>query len=188
MVYIYMKAKDLISKLREMDSKGVYVFTRADLEKMFHEEDVLTIESSLARHVKSGFLTKACKGIYVNPNSVHLGSSTIEDIAQALRPGEFNYVSLETVLSNHAVISQIMIDRITVMTTGAKGTYETPWGTIEFTHTKRSRSELLARTEFEPGMAIRYATKQAAYRDLLRVGRNVHMVDLEELEEEQEGA
>ncbi len=41
---------------------------------------------------------------------------------------------LESALSEYGVISQIPIDRLTIMTTGRKGHYKTPYGTIEFTH------------------------------------------------------
>jgi hypothetical protein len=62
------------------------------------------------------------------------------------------------------------------MTTGRKGEYKTPFGTIEFTHTKRAIRHLI------PGLLVtnnplRLATKQAAWRDLKRVGRNTHLVD-----------
>lgn len=179
-----MNSKDLISKLREMDLKGFYVFTRTDLEKLFAHEGAETIESALSRHVRSGYLIRACKGIYVNPNSPRVGSQTLQDIAQALRPGELNYLSLESVLSEASVISQMLMDRITVMTTGAKGEYKTPWGVVEFTHTKRNKVDLLQRTRFEKGMSMRRALVTTAYKDLLRVGRNLHMIDDEELQDE----
>lgn len=179
-----MKAKELIEKLQEFNQSGMFVFTRVDFEKIFSNEGVDTIESSLARHVKAGYLVKASKGIYVNPNSERVRGPILEEIAQALRPTELNYVSLETVLSEHSVISQMPVDRITVMTTGAKGEYRTPWGVVEFTHTKRGKEDLLERTFFERGMVMRRATKATAYKDLLRVGRNLHLVDEEELEEE----
>jgi len=74
--------------------------------------------------------------------------------------------------------------RITVMTTGASGTHETPFGTIEFTHTKRSVADILAHTQRIEGRPLRIAHKMAAVRDLLRVGRNVNMIDREALEED----
>ena len=57
-----------------------------------------------------------------------------------MRRGEYSYISLETMLSEYGAISQVPIDRLTVMTTGRKGEYETPFGVIEFTHTKRKYS------------------------------------------------
>jgi hypothetical protein len=69
------------------------------------------------------------------------------------------------------------------MTTGAKGIHETPFGTIEFTHTKRTIPDILERTIFIKDRPLRIAKKHAAVTDLLRVGRNTDMIDYEELEE-----
>ncbi|MCJ8272078.1 MAG: hypothetical protein MJK04_22115, partial [Psychrosphaera sp.] len=115
---------------------------------------------------------------YANSQDSH----TIERVAVALRRGEYNYVSLESALSEYGVISQIPNDRITIMTTGRKGTYDTPWGTLEFTHTKRSVSDIVdnIHTVERP---LRMASVQAAWRDLKRVGRNTHLVDMEILEQ-----
>ena len=85
-------------------------------------------------------------------------------------------MSLESTLSEYGAISQIPLDRLTIMTTGRKGEYKTPFGTIEFTHTKRSPNEILNHTE-AIGRPLRLANKNTAYRDLKRVGRNTHLVD-----------
>ncbi len=80
-------------------------------------------------------------------------------------------------LSEYGIISQVPMSRITLMTTGANGLYETPYGTIEFTHTKRHPAELIQRTRNVKGRPLRIATKQAAVADLRRAGRNVNMID-----------
>jgi len=107
----------------------------------------------------------------------------IEQIAVALRRGYYSYTSLESALSEYGAISQIPVDRLTVMTTGRKGVYRTRWGTIEFTHTKRSPADILDHT-CDVGRPLRMATPQAAWRDLKRVGRNTHLVDESELTNE----
>ena len=105
----------------------------------------------------------------------------------ARRPGHLSYVSLESILSEYGVISQIPISRLTVMTMGASGLVATPYGAIEFTHTKRGVAEILKRTLADKGRPLRIATKRAAVRDLLRVGRNANMVNPSELEDAQDG-
>ncbi|EYU15471.1 hypothetical protein [Photorhabdus aegyptia] len=94
-------------------------------------------------------LSRPVRGIYLFNFAHSHDSYAIEHIAKALRRGEYNYISLESALSEYGVISQILIDRLTVMTTGRKGLYHTPLGTIEFTHTKRQQEDILAiwRTE-----------------------------------------
>jgi hypothetical protein len=76
-----------------------------------------------------------------------------------------------------------MLDRITVMTTGRSGTFKTPFGVIEFTHTKRDPASI-AKSTFKPnGVPIRMANKHVAVRDLKRIGRNINMIDWEEFNE-----
>ncbi|MFI4940049.1 MAG: type IV toxin-antitoxin system AbiEi family antitoxin [Burkholderiales bacterium] len=177
-----MKRIDLIRRLAELERHGVFILAKRDIEKMFPDEADKAMEKSLQRMVADGLLARAAKGLYVNPAAASRRRGwLIEEVAKALRPGHLCYVSLESMLSEFGVISQIPISRITVMTTGGSGVVETPYGVIEFTHTKRSKADILSRTMVMEGRPLRIATKHAAYRDLVRVGRNVNMVDQEEL-------
>lgn len=178
-----MKKLELINSLKALDKHGVYVLAKRDIEKMFPAEKEKALEKSLQRMVADKLLVRAAKGVYVNPVALSKKSRTIEDIAKILRPGCFSYVSLESMLSEYGVISQIPVSRITIMTTGAKGTYDTPYGTIEFTHTKRRPLDIIKRTLPIEGRPLRIARKEAAVQDLLRVGRNANMIDESELEE-----
>ena len=63
------------------------------------------------------------------------------------------------------------------MTTGGKGEYKTPFGVIEFTHTKRRVSDIISCT-VDVGRHLRIASRKAAWRDLRRVGRNTDLVDV----------
>lgn len=173
----------LIRGLQTLDRVGVYVLSKRDIEKMFPEEEQKSMEKSLQRMVADGLLVRVCKGLYLNPAASSKTSRVVEDIALALRPGSYSYVSLESMLSEYGVISQIPVGRLTVMTTGAKGTYETPYGTIEFTHTRRSPAAVIARSLRAEGRPLRVATKPVAVGDLLRVGRNTNMINEEELED-----
>src|SRR5690606_31179167 len=126
-------------------------------------------------------------GLYVNPAASSKNRWIAEEIAKALRPGSLSYVSLESILSEYGVISQIPINRMTVMTTGSSGVIDTPYGTIEFTHTKRRAAHILKNTLPSNGRPLRIATKRAAIRDLFRVGRNTNMIDPDEIQEIEEG-
>lgn len=179
-----MKRMELIRSLAGLDRLGAYVFARRDIEKLFPEEDGKAMDQSLKRMVADGILQRAARGLYVNPTASSRNRWIAEEVAKALRPGNLSYVSLESILSEYGVISQIPISRMTVMTTGASGLVETPFGTIEFTHTKRSKLDIVQNTLVSTGRPLRIATKQAAIRDLRRVGRNVNMMDLDELGDE----
>lgn len=170
--------------LQAWDKKGKYVFTKHELGKLFYKDNAKTLSEGLHRLVKDNLLIRPCRTIYLNPNAQSLDGYTIERIAKALRPGEYNYISLESILSEYGVISQIPIDRLTVMTTGRKGICKTSYGIIEFTHTKRSIEDLLQNTIIIKNRPLRIATKETAWRDLKRVGRNTNMVQLEELDDE----
>lgn len=182
-----MKKIDLIRKLAELDRRGIYVLARRDIEKLFPDEGEKSMEKSLLRMVADGLLQRVAKGLYVNPAATSKNRWVAEEVAKALRPGHLSYVSLESILSEYGVISQIPISRMTIMTTGKSGIVETPYGTIEFTHTKRSTAQIIMRTMQPKGRPLRIATKQAAVQDLMRVGRNSNMIDQRELEDEMEG-
>lgn len=176
-----MNRIEAINKLAALDRLGIYVLTKGDLAKAFSHEKEKAFEKSLQRLVADGILQRVAKGVYVNNMAKSKKAQVIEDIASVLRRGHFSYVSRESMLAEYGVISQVPMSRITLMTTGASGLYETPYGTIEFTHTKRRPAELIARTMSVKGRPLRIATKQAAVADLVRAGRNANMIDTTEL-------
>lgn len=177
-----MNKTTALRRLASYDKEGRYVFTNSDLKKIFLEDSERAFRAGIQRLVDASILVRACNSIYVNDLSQNKSSDLLEQIAKAIRRGEYNYVSLESALSEYGAISQIPIDRLTVMTTGRKGVYKTPYGTIEFTHTKRSLNNILVHSN-NIGRPLRLANKQAAYRDLKRVGRNTSLVIEEELYE-----
>ncbi|HET8801599.1 MAG TPA: hypothetical protein VFN01_10475 [Marinobacter sp.] len=174
-----MKQSDAIKRLAAFDLKGRYVYSSKDMPKLFPDESERSRQATVARLVSSGILERPSKGVYVYNLSRHKGSDTLEQVAKTLRRGEYNYISLESALSEYGVISQVPVGRITVVTTGRKGEYKTPYGVIEFTHTKRSVTDILDGIR-DRGHPLRIATKEAALRDLKRVGRNTHLIDPEE--------
>ncbi len=171
-----MNQTNAIQRLAAYDKKGRYIFTKKDLTKVFQEDSDRALQAGLKRLVQRGVLVRAAKGIYVYALSRNKGSDTLEQIAKTIRRGEYNYVSLESALSEYGAISQIPIDRLTVMTTGRKGQYKTPFGVIEFTHTKRAVPDIISNIN-AVGRPLKVAGKFEAYRDLKRVGRNTHLVD-----------
>lgn len=171
-----MDQQTAIKRLSEWDSQGRYVFTLRDLASIFQEDRPKALQEGVNRLVRNGLLERACRGVYVYPFARSSDAYTIERIARALRRGEYTYVSNESALSEYGAISQIPVDRLTVMTTGRKGIYHTPYGTIEMTHTHRSVADILANTR-QVGRPLRVATSQSAWRDLKRIGRNTHLVD-----------
>ncbi len=176
-----MKLADALKQLSALDLQGPMIFSSHDLGAIFQEHGD-TLSSTVKRLVKHGVLKKAAKGVYVNALSRNT-RNLIYKVASYLRPADINYLSNESVLCNLGIISQQMLDRITVMTTGRSGVFNTPYGVIEFTHTKRDGMSILASTTKSDDFPIRIADKNIAVRDLKRIGRNVNMIDWEEFDE-----
>ncbi|MCB8888153.1 type IV toxin-antitoxin system AbiEi family antitoxin [Vreelandella malpeensis] len=171
-----MKQSEAVKRLSHFDQQGRYVFSTRDMARVFSGESSRSREATLKRLSEAGILERPSKGVYVYALSRHKGPDTLELIARTLRRGAYNYVSLESSLSEYGVISQVPVGRLTVMTTGRKGEYRTPYGVIEFTHTRRGVSDILASTQMRQ-RPLRVATPNTALRDIKRVGRNTHLID-----------
>lgn len=122
-------------RLDTWDKIGQSVFTRNDLAKIFHEDNPKTLQEGINRLLKYGILEGVARGIYCYTFS--RTPYRLERIARARRRGEYSYVWLESALSEYGAIPQIPVYRLTIMTTGRKGTRRTPYATIDFTHTSR---------------------------------------------------
>jgi len=155
-----MKQLEAIQILREFDKKGKYVFIKRDMAKLFPHDNAKALTEGLNRLVKFSLIKRACRGVYVNENAQCFDSYVIENVAKALRRNAYNYVSLESMLSEYGIISQIPLDLLTVMTTGRKGIYKTLYGVIEFTHTKRSLINIIDHVQTILGRPLRIATKK----------------------------
>lgn len=171
-----MKSVEAIKELSKWDTLGRYVYAKRDLAKIFAVPSENTLNQTLSRFVKKGILVRAAQGVYVFAQSARIGATTIEDVALALRPGEHIFESMESALSQWGEISQIPIDRITLVTTGRKGEYRTPYGTIEFTHTESSPLEIIENTVDRPGHPVPIATREYAIVNLKRSKRNLSML------------
>ena len=157
----------------------LYVYRKADLAVPFGEHGA-ALTRTVTSLCSAGILERAAHGVYVYSYSEHLGEGTLDEIVRCLRPGRVSWESLESALSQYGVISQIPMGRVTYMTTGRSGVFSTRFGVIELTHSKLPVSRIL------PGLVMRrgwlpIASKMFAYRNLKDVGRNLHLVDEEEL-------
>ncbi|MEG0476087.1 MAG: DUF6088 family protein [Raoultibacter sp.] len=175
-----MKQADALKELAYWDKQGRYVFRKSDLSIVFDEYG-RTLDQTLVRLTKNGMLERVARGVYVFAMSRHIGFATVEHIARNLRRGELTYETLESALSAYGVISQIPIDRLTLMTTGRSGEYKTPYGVIEFTHTKAPINTIVENVIERENHAIPIANKYYAYTNLQSVGRSLDLIDQEEL-------
>lgn len=182
-----MKMSELILKLQELRKRDMDVFRVNDFKKMFPEESDKSIEVSLRRMVDAKILARVTRGLYVSAERLtNRPMWLIEKVAVHLRPEHMSYLSLESALSEFGLISQIPMGCMTVMTHGPSGRVSTILGTVEFTHTDRPLREIVEGAKLSPPCPIRYANVKMAVEDLVRVGRNVNMIDIDALEEVKE--
>lgn len=169
-----MKAMDLLRTLDGWDNKGVWAFDLPRLELIFNETPG-SLNTALMRHTKAGIITRVTRGIYVNPRARSMPAEPLLALVSIMRPYEFSYLSLESVLSDAGWISQIPFC-YTLMTTGRSGVFPTPYGVLEFTHTTRAAKS--PEVVFDKSRGIHLATPERAYQDLRYVRRNLGMVEV----------
>ena len=170
-----MRAVDAVSELAGWDRRGRYVYLKRDLAKIFNESGN-NLDQSVKRLVARGVLTRAAQSVYLFAYSSRIGATTIEEVAATLRRGEHVFVALESALSQWGLISQIPIDRLTLVTTGGKGVFRTPYGVIEFNHTNRGRAEIRANIIDRPGHPLPIANAEYALAGLRRARRNLDLI------------
>ncbi|MFM1948783.1 MAG: hypothetical protein RL706_804, partial [Pseudomonadota bacterium] len=92
----------------------------------------------LSRAVKDGQLQRVCRGLYLYAKAKPDHSKILFNAVNKLRPLTLNYLSLESVLSDAGLISQVPMNRIMVMSTGRSSVIDCgKWGSIDFVKTKQ---------------------------------------------------
>ncbi|MCU0857695.1 MAG: type IV toxin-antitoxin system AbiEi family antitoxin domain-containing protein [Pontiellaceae bacterium] len=112
---------ELIRSLRGFADAKNRVFALSDLRALLPEHGAGAFKSVVTRLERRGDLIRVCRGIYILPDSTLRGSDLLGHTAASLRAGFFNYLSLETVLSEAGVISQIPLNRLMLMSSGRSG-------------------------------------------------------------------
>ena len=127
------------------------------------------------RQSRTGLIARIARGIYVNPRARSMPAEPLLALVSIMRPFEFSYLSLESVLSDAGWISQVA-QRYTLMSTGRSSVFYTPYGVLEFTHTSRTASP--PQVVFDRSRGIHIATPERAYEDLRFVKRNLALVGI----------
>lgn len=158
-------------------------FRLRELGRVLGEEGE-KLRSTVRRLLSANALVRIARDLYWLEDAPVSPIPSIEEVATALRPGEFNYIGMESAASLWGVISQIPVGRLVVVTTGREGEFDTPFGTIEYVHTAAGGEEIIANTVDYPGHGLRLASKRYAVEGLKRARRSLHLVDWEELEDD----
>lgn len=92
----------------------------------------------------------------------------------------FNYISLETALSDAGIISQIPSNWISIMSSGRSSKISCgDFGTIEFIHTQQKPSTLIPELTYDSSCGLWRASVDLALRDMKRAHRNFDLVEEE---------
>src|SRR5699024_4214887 len=122
-------------------------------------------------------LRRVAQGLYESTITPPDPDTAIYKIIKKLRSGVLNYISLESQLSHTGDISQIVMGRVTVVTKGRSGNFDTPYGVIEFTHTKKPIEQIAPSLYFDPDIKMYRAHRDQAIADLKHCRRNLHLLE-----------
>ncbi|MDP8289763.1 MAG: hypothetical protein P9M02_02185 [Candidatus Susulua stagnicola] len=123
-----MKLEDWLKFFKEHSDIKIFHFNHF---KMFSNMKSHSLRIALKRLADKNIIKRVCRGYYANPFSI----PTIEEIsAQIYKP---SYVSLESVLSNNGILSQIP-QALTCVTAKTPRVFDTVFGTIEYRQIKKT--------------------------------------------------
>jgi len=164
--------QELRTTLENLSDPQHYLFSVSNISAIFPEKSSSALLVLLGRAVRGGILIRVCRGFYVNPKVNYPRDLVLYHLAGRLRADFFSYLSMESVLSENGLISQIPLGCITLMTTGRSGVINCfKFGRIEFTHTKRSPDNIKHLLTYDHRYGLWRASEQLALQDLKAVGR-----------------
>ena len=170
-----------LSKLADPEH---YLFTLRDLAGLMPGRSEGALKALVGRLTSDGVLERLCRGLYLYP-AVHYPSDLILYHAAArLRADQLCYLSLESVLSDAGVISQIPMTWVTLMTSGRSGEITCgKFGTIEFVHTCKPPKALVGVLVYDSRCRLWRATIAQAMTDMGNARRSMELIDLEAFNE-----
>ena len=170
--------KQLTRALGDLASPEHYLFTQTDLRAVLPALSDAALNTLLSRAVTEGHLARVCRGIYLYPRVDHPRGLLLFHAAARLRADTFNYISLETALSDVGVISQIPINRVTLMSSGRSNIIRCgSWGVIEFVHTSKRPDEIAEQLRYDQRCHLWRASVALALRDMRATRRNMDLID-----------
>lgn len=172
--------RQLSEALKGLTSPEHYLFTLSDLGCVFPEHSRDNLQVLLGRAVQAGLLHRVCRGLYLYPDANPNDGLLLYHAAARLRAGEFNYLSLESVLSDAGVISQVPMGWITLMSSGRNRILDCGrFGRIEFIHTSRSATDLAGALSWDNRCHLWRASVALALQDMKFTHRNRDLIDWE---------
>lgn len=176
--------QQLTRTLAEVASAQHYLFALSDLRAAVPDTSSSAFRSLLSRAVRDGLLTRVCRGLYLYGKADYPRGMVLFHAAARLRAGAFNYLSLETVLSDAGVISQIPINWITLISSARSNVIRCgDWGTIEYVHTDKQADAVQGELHYDRRCGLWRATVALAMQDMRATRRNLDLIDWDVLDE-----
>jgi hypothetical protein len=155
-----------------------YLFTLHDLRALCPSLSAPAFKTLLSRAVRSELLVRICRGLYLYKKALPADGLLLFHAAALSRADKFNYISLETVLSDAGVISQIPMNWISIMSSGRSSIIPCgDFGTIEFVHTNQKPAELIEQLTYDHNCGLWRANVALALRDINATHRNCDLID-----------
>lgn len=171
------KKEKLLSAFASSVKAGGGIHTAPELAFMVGEPFTPAFTKFLTDCVKKGVARRLVQGIFESTLTPPDPSTAIYKVVKKLRGGVLNYISLESQLSYTGDISQVVIDRLTVVTKGRSGIFSTPYGIIELTHTEKPIARIEPNLYFDATINMYRARTQQAIADLKDCKRNLSMLE-----------
>lgn len=155
-----------------------YLFTLFDMRSLFPQLSDAAFKTLMSRAVRSELLTRLCRGLYLYKPALPKDGLLLYHAAALLRADKFNYISLETVLSDVGVISQIPLNWISIMSSGRSSIISCgEFGTIEYVHTRQEPELLMHKLTYDYSCRLWRANVHLAIRDMKATHRNCDLID-----------
>lgn len=170
--------KQLKLALANLADDKHYLFSLTDLRCVLPMHSFGAFRGVVSRAEKDGVIRRVCRGLYLYPRVNYEKGLVLYHAAARLRADEFNYISLESALSDAGVISQIPMNWITLMSSGRGYVVKCgDFGTIEFIHTKKRPTELFDQLAYDARCHLWRASVALALKDMKAARRNMDLID-----------
>lgn len=155
-----------------------YLFTLFDLRSLLPHLSDTCFKTLMSRAVRSGLLLRICRGIYLYKPAKPNDGLLLYHVAALLRADKFNYISLESSLSDVGAISQIPLNWVSIMSSGRSSIISCgDFGTIEYVHTNQGPELLASKIVYDPSHRLWRANLPQAVRDMKVTGRSRDLID-----------
>ena len=172
--------RQLIQALDALADADHALFTPVDLRAAVPDLAPGAFRTLISRASRNGTLERVCRGLYLYPRARYAQGLLLYHAAARLRAHAFNYISLESALSDVGVISQIPMARVTLMSSARTATIDCGrYGSIEFVHTEKRPGDLIADLTYDHRCHLWRASTALALRDMRATGRDTGLIDWE---------